>query len=119
MIFTGNKRSCPSVSGRRCTFGRTSDMPNNGMKLSSFIIKGIRAKNNKRTHSIWRTNIHVYLYCIIVLYKSPGFLHQITQSAPLKYANSGTFVYEREILQTTHITSYTLKAQNLLTRYCC
>jgi hypothetical protein len=52
MITTGNKRSCPFVSGRICSFGRKSEMPNNGMKPPSLIIKGNRTKNNKPSHSI-------------------------------------------------------------------
>lgn len=119
MITTGNKRSCPFVSGRIYSFGRKSEIPNNGMKPSSLIIKGNRTKNNKPTHSIWRTNIHMYLYCIIVLSKALASSTKITQFTPLKYANSGTLVYEWENLQTTPLKSYIIKAQSLLTRYCC
>lgn len=61
----------------------------------------------------------MYLYCITVLSKALAPSTKIAQFIPLKCANSGTLVYEWENLRTTHLKSYTIKAQNLLTRYCC
>ena len=103
MITTGNKSSCPFVGGRGCSFGRTSSMPTNRMKPSSLTIKGNRTEDNKPTHSIWRTNIPIYLYFINVLYKALASSTKIIQFITLQYAKTGTFVYEWENLQTTHL----------------